>query len=110
MGAGFGPDPGRMFVAGADAGYANPALRFRPTASASRNSVYGPGILNWDLSLGKNFSFSETRRLQFRAEFFNAFNQVNFDRPSNSVSSSSFGRVSNAADGRSIQFGLKFYW
>ena len=81
-----------------------------PFGTASRNSVYGPGIFNWDVSLAKSFHFSEKRRLQFRAEFFNAFNQVNFNRPNNNVSSSGFGTVTNAADGRSIQFGLKLYW
>jgi hypothetical protein len=81
-----------------------------PFGTAGRNTVYGPGMLLWDVSLMKNFHFSETKRLQFRTEFFNAFNQVNYDRPNNNVSSSSFGRISTAMDGRSIQFGLKFYW
>jgi hypothetical protein len=81
-----------------------------PFGTAGRNTVYGPGILNWDVSLMKNFLFSETKRLQFRVEFFNAFNQVNYDRPNGNVSSSAFGRISTAMDGRSIQFGLKFYY
>ncbi len=81
-----------------------------PFGTAGRNTVYGPGILNWDISLMKNFQFSETKRLQFRVEFFNSFNQVNYDRPNSNVSSSSFGRISTAMDGRSIQFGLKFYY
>lgn len=81
-----------------------------PFGSASRNSVYGPGIHNWDLSFMKRFQVSERTSFQFRTEFFNVFNQVNFDRPANNVSSSNFGKVSTAAAGRSIQFGLKLYW
>jgi hypothetical protein len=44
---------------------------------------------------------------QFRAEFFNAFNNVNFSGPSASLSSSSFGRITAAGDPRILQFALK---
>ena len=81
-----------------------------PFGTASRNSVYGPGILGWDFTLAKTFNISETTLVQFRTEFFNAFNQVDFDRPGNNVSSSNFGTISSAAAGRSIQFGLKLYF
>jgi hypothetical protein len=81
-----------------------------PFGSAGRNTVYGPSLLQWDVSLSKDFNLSETKRLQFRTEFFNAFNQVNLNRPATNVTSGSFGQIVTAAGGRSIQFGLKFYW
>ena len=48
----------------------------------SRNVLRGPGINNWDLSIVKNTPLGgETRSLQFRAEFFNAFNHTQFSNP-----------------------------
>jgi hypothetical protein len=45
--------------------------------------------------------------VQFRAEFFNLFNNVNFNAPNSNVSSAQFGRITSALDPRIIQFGLK---
>jgi hypothetical protein len=39
-----------------------------------RNTIRTLGLNNWDLSVFKGFRFDETRQIQFRAEFFNAFN------------------------------------
>jgi hypothetical protein len=84
---------------------------------------YGPGIQMYDLSLFKQFKFTERWQLQFRAEFFNAFNHPNFANPSANISSpGSFGKVSNTiapilgtdsggpGDPREIQFALKLYF
>ena len=52
--------------------------------NAGRNSIYGPGLVNLDLSLYKNFAISkisETFSVQFRAEFFNVLNRANFGAP-----------------------------
>ena len=46
--------------------------------------------------------------VQFRTEFFNAFNHANFDLPDNFVGSPTLGRINSAQDPRRIQFGLKF--
>ena len=53
--------------------------------NAGRNIILGPGFQNWDISLFKTFPVSESKRLEFRAEFFNAFNHVNlqFSNPNN---------------------------
>jgi len=84
---------------------------------------YGPGIQMWDLSLFKQFKFTERYQLQFRTEFFNAFNHPNFANPSANIGSpGSFGKVSNTlapilgtdsgvpGDPREIQFALKLYF
>jgi hypothetical protein len=64
------------------------------------------------MGLSKNMRFSDDMGLQFRAEFFNIFNQVNFANPSTTVNSASFGRITgthaNQGDPRIMQFGLKF--
>jgi carboxypeptidase family protein/TonB-dependent receptor-like protein len=52
--------------------------------NAGRNSIYGPGLFNLDLSLYKNFALhkiSESASVQFRAEFFNILNRANFGAP-----------------------------
>ena len=84
---------------------------------------YGPGIQTWDLSLFKQFRFTDRYSLQFRTEFFNAFNHPNFASPNANIGSpGSFGKVSNTlapilgtdsggpGDPREIQFALKLYF
>lgn len=74
----------------------------------SRNDLVGPAYKNIDLSAFKNFSVTERAKLQFRAEFFNAFNHTNLSNPNNNVQSSSFGQILSAhGSGREIQFALK---
>jgi hypothetical protein len=77
-----------------------------------RNYLRGPGRDNWNLALFKSFVFSEERgsRLEFRAEFFNAFNHTEFNNVSTTYSSSNFGAVTSAHDPREIQLGLKLYF
>ena len=76
--------------------------------SAGRNLIYAPGAVNWDFSGFKNFAVMENKNLQFRAEFFNLFNQVNFGGPNATLTSPSFGRILGASAPRIVQFGLKF--
>ena len=57
----------------------------------------------------KNFVFKERHRVQFRAEFFNAFNHPTFNIPDRNVGSPRFGLVSSSLQrARNIQFGLKY--
>ncbi len=90
---------------------------FSPTAAGTFgnlgfNSIRGPGRQNWNLSLFKAFVFSETRgsKLEFRAEFFNAFNHTEFNNVSNTFTNGDFGAVTSAHDPREIQLGLKLYF
>ncbi|HEX2521053.1 MAG TPA: hypothetical protein VHP35_02945, partial [Terriglobia bacterium] len=69
-----------------------------------------PALNSSDFSIIKDFVFREPYRLQFRSEFFNAFNQVNFTTVTTAVNSGAFGRIRAASDGRIIQFALKFLW
>ena len=65
---------------------------------------------NFDIALAKSFSLPwEGHRLQFRAEAFNAFNNVNFYNPNLSVASSAvFGEFQNAAPARVMQLALRY--
>ncbi|HEV2349362.1 MAG TPA: TonB-dependent receptor [Terriglobia bacterium] len=78
-----------------------------------RDTFRGPGFENYDVALIKNTTLgrrgnAELAILQFRAEFFNVFNLVNFGLPSNVVRGSGFGLISKTAGpSRQIQFSLK---
>jgi len=78
-----------------------------------RDTFRGPGFRNLDVALVKDTPFGrrgggELGTLEFRAEFFNVFNFVNFGLPSNVVSGSGFGYISKTAgSSRQIQFSLK---
>jgi hypothetical protein len=78
--------------------------------NAGRGLISGPAFSSTDFSIIKDFIFREPYRLQFRSEFFNAFNQVNFTSVGTTVTSGAFGTLRQAADGRVIQFALKFLW
>jgi hypothetical protein len=72
------------------------------------STLRGPGVANTDLSLFKSVSMSERLKLQFRAEFFNAFNRPEFDVPNTQLGSAGFGVISSQANQpRDIQFALK---
>jgi hypothetical protein len=87
-----------------------------------RNSVIGPGLVNFDFSLFKNNyirRISESFNVQFRAEFFNIFNKANFAVPTDN--SHFFDQNGNPVGGagsidqtstpsREIQFGIKILW
>jgi hypothetical protein len=80
------------------------------------HSVRGPGRQNWTLAVFKNFAFTETARLEFRAEAFNAWNHPQFlgnvqgGGISNQFGASNFGAVTGAYDPRTFQFGLKLFF
>jgi hypothetical protein len=78
--------------------------------TAGRNIFSGPAMVSTDLAVLKNFRILEQQALQFRAEFFNLFNNVNFNNPVANLSSATYGRITGAQAGRAIQFGLKYIW
>ena len=66
------------------------------------------GRTSWDFAAQKDFRFRERHSIQFRTEFFNLPNHVNFNNPTATFSSSSFGKVTSATPARQIQFGLRY--
>ncbi len=81
-----------------------------------RNTFRGPGFHQYDVALIKDTPFgrrgnSELGTVEFRAEFFNVFNLVNFGLPSNILRGSGFGIISKTAGpSRQIQFSLKLIY
>jgi carboxypeptidase family protein len=78
----------------------------------AQGPVIGPHYVDVDLSLQKNFQFTETKRLQFRADFLNVFNHPNLAAPNMSYSPTSpnFGYITGSQDPRNLEFALKFYF
>ncbi len=79
------------------------------------NTLQGPRLVNVDFSLFKSFSFGESKRLQFRSEFFNLLNHPNFRSPVNTVfnvdgtRNPTAGQITaTSATSRQVQFALKF--
>src|SRR5256886_6788753 len=73
--------------------------------------VRGPGYADVDLSLQKNFQLTERFKLQFRADFLNAFNRVNLNTDCCMTAvGSGMGIISSAQEPRNIQFALKLYF
>jgi hypothetical protein len=78
-----------------------------------RSTFRGPGFQDYDVALIKDTPFgsragAELGTVEFRAEFFNVFNLVNFGLPSNIVRGSGFGIINKTAgNSRQIQFSLK---
>jgi len=77
--------------------------------NAARNTIIGPGIISFDASANKKFSFGESRYLEFRTEFFNMPNHPIFSPPGRDLRTTNYGVItSTKIDSRQIQFGLRF--
>jgi hypothetical protein len=74
-----------------------------------RLDIRGDDQVRWDFSFIKNFRVHEDVRIEFRAETYNAFNQVSFSGPNTTPTSTAFGTVTGVVSpsGRSWQFALK---
>jgi outer membrane receptor protein involved in Fe transport len=73
-----------------------------------RNTVQGPGYVNWDFSAFKSVPLTESKEIQFRAELFNVLNHTNFRLPNSDISSPTFGQIQSDISPRVIQLALKF--
>ncbi len=87
--------------------------------NVGRNTIISPGIATFDFGLTKNFSVREAATVQFKAEFFDAFNRANFSQPGMTVFTgmnrdgsgclaADAGQIQNTTTtSRQIQFALK---
>jgi len=93
-----------------------------PTATAFGDSrvgaILGPGQFNWDISVMKNTQITERVNMQFRTDFYNAFNHPQFADPGgSSFATTGFVNIASPSasnitvtnvNPRLIQFGLRF--
>ena len=75
-----------------------------------RNSVYGPGQINFDLALSRRFNLRERWKLEFRADVFNIMNHGNWNNPTTTITSGTFGQVVSFGSPRLIQMAMKVYF
>jgi hypothetical protein len=77
--------------------------------NSGRYILRGPRYMSSDLALIKGAKVGERMNLQFRAEFFNVFNSVNFKLPVSTISSAQAGKITSVVQDsqRIIQFGMK---
>jgi outer membrane receptor protein involved in Fe transport len=95
----------------------NTAAFAAPTAGTfgnlGRNTLYGPGFSNVNLSIGKNFRLPrEGMSLEFRADAYDVFNHTNYHNPNAALGASDFGEITDSAGYvatlRVLQLGLHF--
>lgn len=88
--------------------------------NAGRNIILGPGYKTWDTSLVKQFPVRDQMHVEFRAEFFNVLNHVNYlyqqfgaisvEPVALELGSPSLGQPQAARAPRQIQLALKLYF
>ena len=103
-------DPSHFFNLGAFVNRlpGDPQFRY---GNSGRNTVTGPGIIDFDFSAMKRFHLTERSNLEFRAEFFNIPNHPIFANPGLSVGTLSYGVIGGTVvDSREIQFALRLQY
>jgi hypothetical protein len=101
------------------AAFAQPGAFSFGNAPRTFADLRAPHYINWDMGIQKYWNLSESKRIQFRMEMFNAFNHPNFFapdlnlsdyKPVNGVNQGNFGKISQAYPSRDIQAALKIYF
>ncbi|MSV30254.1 MAG: hypothetical protein EXQ52_16155 [Bryobacterales bacterium] len=83
----------------------NSGFRF---GNAGRNTIIGPGVINWDFSMLKEFPLNERRKLELLWEVFNLSNHPLLDIPGGTVGAPNFGVISaTKIDNRQMQLALR---
>jgi hypothetical protein len=76
-----------------------------------RDSVYQPGLQDWNIGLMKRFAINERSGFQFRAEAYDFINHPNLNGPNLTPNSSQFGMITSKSGlARNLQLSLRFYF
>lgn len=92
-----------------DNNFTNPAVGSFGNCAPQLSGLRGPHYTNVDIGLAKNFAMTERFKLQFRTEFINAFNHVQYNAPNMGLGAG-MGQITSAQPSRQIQFALKLYY
>jgi hypothetical protein len=102
------PGVGRQwFVNNGD--FTNPAVGSFGNCPPSLGDLRMPHFFDTDMSLHKDFQLTERFRLQFRSDFINAFNHVQYNAPNPGLGAT-IGQITSAQPPRNIQLALKLYY
>jgi hypothetical protein len=92
--------------------YLNPAAFTPPTAGSfgnvGRNSLVGPGYVDFDFALSRIVNLARSRHVELRVEAFNLLNRTNYNVVGRIVNAPNFGQLLSQYDPRQWQFGLRF--
>ncbi len=75
--------------------------------NAGRGILTGPGVINFDMAMYKDFKIKEQATLEFRAEAFNIFNHTNLSGVQTAFGTGNFGQITSALDPRILEFALR---
>ena len=75
--------------------------------NSGRNILDGPGAINMNLALSKQFQLGERGKAQFRWETFNTTNHTNFQLPADTLDKSNAGTITKANASRVMQLGIR---
>ncbi len=75
-----------------------------------RNVLFGPSNFEFDAALSRRFAIRERLGLEARFEAFNVINHANFNDPTTTLNSSTFGKILGAGDPRILQFAVKLHY
>jgi len=89
--------------------FTNPAVGTFGNCSPQLDGLRSPHYTDVDMSVHKDFPFTERFRLQFRTDFINAFNHVQYNAPNMGLGST-MGQITGAQPPRNIQLALKLYY
>ena len=78
--------------------------------TAGRNTITGPGTVNFNMSLGRFFTFSREKNLRarFSINANNIFNHPNYSSVATTINAENFGWVTGVGAMRSLSLALRF--
>jgi hypothetical protein len=76
--------------------------------NARKDSIVGPGRVNFTTSLYKSFAMTERMHMELRFESFNTFNHFEPNALNTTYGNSDFGKITSAWDPRTLELGGKF--
>lgn len=85
-----------------------PTNPLQPFGNAGRNIVRGPSLHQMNFGLHKDFSITESQKIELRMEAFNFLNKANFGNPNGNRSSGGYGTITSTQPAREIQFALRY--
>jgi hypothetical protein len=104
----FLPGIGRQWFSN-NGEFSQPTVGTFGDCSPQLSGLRSPHYSDVDMSLHKDFPLTERFRLQFRTDFVNAFNHVQYNAPNTSLGST-MGQITSAQPPRNIQLALKLYF
>src|SRR5262249_22322466 len=79
--------------------------------TSGRNILRADNLVQFDFTVTKQFRFTESKSLQFRAEFFNIFNHPTFTAPSTTIDTGSGGQIASTLNAsRTVELALKLFF